>query len=106
MTSYFHLSSFCNVYSNIRSWFLATDGLYDQLSNESIVAVVGHALNNPTFSGTVPKAQVLAEVMTGEAGVDGKKGKGLRKDELEGTFVFGQVSSVIAFLQRIAANFS
>jgi hypothetical protein len=82
----------------------ATDGLYDSLSNESIVALIGFALNHPSHSGTIPRATVLSHLLSSDSdslGVDGKAGKDLKKDaDREGTFVFGKDTNYSTLLVR------
>jgi hypothetical protein len=74
----------------------ATDGLYDSLSNESIVALIGFALNHPSHSGTIPRATVLSHLLSSDSdslGVDGKAGKDLK-------FVFGKDTNYSTLLVR------
>ena len=56
----------------LRFVVLATDGLWDELSNEEVVALVGGHLAG--LRGTVSKAELpaLVRTATGAAGVDGK----------------------------------
>ncbi|KAI0677337.1 protein serine/threonine phosphatase 2C [Trametes maxima] len=58
--------------SALRFLVLATDGLWDELSNEEVVALVGGHLAG--LRGTVPKADLpgLVRTSVGAAGVDGK----------------------------------
>ncbi|KAH9943231.1 protein serine/threonine phosphatase 2C [Epithele typhae] len=58
--------------SALRFVVLATDGLWDELANEEVVALVGGHLAG--LRGTVPKADLARLVPTaaGSAGVDGK----------------------------------
>lgn len=59
--------------SALRFLVLATDGLWDELSNEDVVALVGGHLAG--LRGTIPKAELAQRVPTtaGSAGVDGKE---------------------------------
>ncbi|KAI0375866.1 protein serine/threonine phosphatase 2C [Pilatotrama ljubarskyi] len=58
--------------SALRFLVLATDGLWDELSNEEVVALVGGYLSG--LRGTIPKAQLpqLVQTSVGSAGVEGK----------------------------------
>ncbi|KAG6878568.1 hypothetical protein C0993_003023 [Termitomyces sp. T159_Od127] len=64
---------------------LATDGLWDELSSEDVVSLVGGHLSG--LKGTIPKSDLSAIVPTsiGHAGVDGKK---KRKEDTSGSWAF------------------
>ncbi|KAG6880153.1 hypothetical protein C0992_004605 [Termitomyces sp. T32_za158] len=64
---------------------LATDGLWDELSSEDVVSLVGGHLAG--LKGTVPKSDLSAVVPTsiGYAGIDGKK---KRKEDAAGSWAF------------------
>lgn len=75
----------------LRFVVLATDGLWDELSNEEVVALVGGHLAG--LRGTVSKAALpgLVRTATGAAGVDGKDktGRGIgRNGEPQGAWAF------------------
>lgn len=75
----------------LRFVVLATDGLWDELSNEEVVALVGGHLSG--LRGTVSKAALpgLVRTATGAAGVDGKDkaGRGMKASAvLEGEWAF------------------
>ncbi|KAF9006600.1 phophatase 2C family protein [Cyathus striatus] len=57
----------------IRFLVLATDGLWDQLSNEEVVGLVGGYFSG--LKGAIPKSELptLIPTVTGAAGVDGKR---------------------------------
>ncbi|KDR83979.1 hypothetical protein GALMADRAFT_688881 [Galerina marginata CBS 339.88] len=72
---------------------LATDGLWDQLSNEEVVSLVGGHLSG--LKGTVPKSELPNIVLTtsGSAGVDGKNHKNLNKEEGSWAFTDDNLSA-------------
>ena len=74
----------------LRFVVLATDGLWDELSNEEVVALVGGHLTG--LRGTVPKSALpgLVRTSTGAAGVDGKDkaGRGRQSADKEGAWAF------------------
>ncbi|TBU33131.1 protein serine/threonine phosphatase 2C [Dichomitus squalens] len=76
--------------SALRFVVLATDGLWDELSNEEVVALVGGHLSG--VRGTVPKSALpgLVRTSTGAAGVDGKDkaGRGRQPAEKQGAWAF------------------
>lgn len=69
----------------LRFVVLATDGLWDQLSSEEVVSLVGGHLAG--LKGTVPKSDLpaLVPTSTGTAGVDGK---GKKKPTNPGAWAF------------------
>ncbi|KAG6830331.1 hypothetical protein H0H92_001266 [Tricholoma furcatifolium] len=64
---------------------LATDGLWDELSSEDVVSLVGGHLTG--LKGIVPKSDLptLAPTSAGSLGIDGKK---KRKEETPGSWAF------------------
>ena len=70
----------------LRFLVLATDGLWDELSNEEVVALVGGHLSG--LRGTVPKSALPDIVRTspGTAGVEGKDKS--RRQQQEGAWAF------------------
>ena len=76
--------------SALRFVVLATDGLWDELSNEEVVALVGGHLAG--VRGTVPKSALpgLVRTSTGAAGVDGKDkaGRGKQSADKQGAWAF------------------
>lgn len=78
--------------------------MYDRLSNEAIVGLVGTYLASPTTQGPVPKADVLATVVApagADAGFDGKKAAVReRKEADDGAFMFGRDVNAAALLIR------
>ncbi|KAF8204737.1 phosphatase 2C-like domain-containing protein [Pholiota molesta] len=64
---------------------LATDGLWDQLSNEEVVALVGGHLSG--LKGKIPKSELpnLVPTASGSQGVNGKKERTTKK---EGSWAF------------------
>jgi len=71
--------------STLRFLVLATDGLWDQLSSEDVVALVGGHLSG--LKGSIPKSDLpkLVPTSTGTAAVEGK---GKRREPAEGTWAF------------------
>ncbi|KIL70258.1 hypothetical protein M378DRAFT_7155 [Amanita muscaria Koide BX008] len=65
-------------YGAIRFVVLATDGLWDQLTNEEVVALVGGHFAG--LKGAVPRSQLpdLVPVTSGSQGVEGKKKKDMK----------------------------
>ncbi|KAH9850785.1 protein serine/threonine phosphatase 2C [Lenzites betulinus] len=76
--------------SALRFLVLATDGLWDELSNEDVVALVGGHLAG--VRGTIPKADLprLVRTTVGAAGVDGKakEARGRGGKTVEGSWAF------------------
>ena len=75
----------------LRFVVLATDGLWDELSNEEVVALVGGHLAG--LRGTIPKAElprlVRTSTSTGAQGVEGKdKDVKARRERQEGAWAF------------------
>ena len=70
----------------LRFLVLATDGLWDELSNEEVVALVGGHLSG--LRGTVPKSALpdIVRTSTGTAGVEGKDKS--RRQQQEGAWAF------------------
>lgn len=84
----------------LRFLVMATDGLFDRLSSEAVVALVGTYIKEPTLDGPIPKSEVLSKLVGGaQNGFDGKK-KGLRTKEAEGEWLFGYDENVATFLIR------
>lgn len=81
---------------------LLADPVYDRLSNEAVVGLVGAYLSQPKLSGMVSKAKVHENVVVdGQAvGVDGKRAGIRGEDELEGTYSFGRDTNVATLLIR------
>ncbi|TFK43750.1 phophatase 2C family protein [Crucibulum laeve] len=77
---------------------LATDGLWDQLSNDEVVSLVGGHLAG--LKGTIPKSELPSIISTssGSTGVDGKRKK---NKAAEGSWAF-EDSNVSAHLIRNA----
>ncbi|KAF5387759.1 hypothetical protein D9615_000612 [Tricholomella constricta] len=82
----------------LRFLVLATDGLWDQLSSEEVVSLVGGHLAG--LKGTIPKSDLpgLVPTSTGTAGVDGKNKK---KNANTGSWAFAD-DNVSAHLIRNA----
>ncbi|KJA29827.1 hypothetical protein HYPSUDRAFT_196159 [Hypholoma sublateritium FD-334 SS-4] len=61
---------------------LATDGLWDELSNEEVVSLVAGHLSG--LKGTIPKSELpnLVPTVSGSQGVSGKNKRGGKKDGL------------------------
>jgi pyruvate dehydrogenase phosphatase len=80
--------------------------VFDRLSNEAVVGLVGTFLASPDLCGAVPKADVLSRVLAPEAGAEGFDGKKetvkARKDDAaaEGGFIFGQDTNAATLLVR------
>jgi hypothetical protein len=76
--------------------------VYDRLSNEAIVGLVGTYLSQPTAQGPIPKSDILARVISTDGeGFDGKKATvKARKDSTEGGFIFGRDSNAATLLIR------
>ncbi|KAF8914203.1 phosphatase 2C-like domain-containing protein [Gymnopilus junonius] len=72
---------------------LATDGLWDQLSNEEVVSLVAGHLSG--LKGIVPKSELpnLVPTTSGSAGINGKKQKNLSKEEGSWAFVDDNISA-------------
>jgi pyruvate dehydrogenase phosphatase len=66
---------------------LATDGLWDKLSSEEVVALVGGHLKG--LKGTIPKTQ-LPNLVTTVSGSPAVEGKDKRKDDTKGSWFFGE----------------
>ena len=79
--------------SNIRFLVLATDGLWDELSSEEVVSLVGGYLSG--LKGTIPKASLptLVHTSAGSPTVEGKNKKGSSKDNGSWAFVDDNVST-------------
>jgi len=71
--------------STLRFLVLATDGLWDQLSSEDVVALVGGHLSG--LKGSIPKSDLpnLVPTSTGTAAVEGKS---KRRELAEGAWAF------------------
>ena len=80
--------------------------MFDRLSNEAVVGLVGTFVSSPELHGSVPKADVLSRVLAPEAGAEGFDGKKetvkARKDDAasEGGFVFGMDTNAATLLVR------
>ncbi|KAJ3722606.1 protein serine/threonine phosphatase 2C [Lentinula raphanica] len=74
--------------SSLRFVVLATDGLWDVLTPEEVVSLVGGHLAG--LKGTIPKTTVSSLVPTSiaNAGVDGKAGKQLTRPTKQGSWTF------------------
>ncbi|KAH9899649.1 protein serine/threonine phosphatase 2C [Cubamyces lactineus] len=74
--------------SALRFLVLATDGLWDELSNEEVVALVGGHLSG--LRGTIPKADLptLVPTSVGAAGVDGKNKEHQQRQQKQGAWAF------------------
>lgn len=72
--------------SALRFLVLATDGLWDELSNEEVVALVGGYFAG--LRGTIPKSELpnLVRTSTGAQGVEGKNKS--RKEKQKGAWAF------------------
>jgi pyruvate dehydrogenase phosphatase len=66
--------------STLRFLVLATDGLWDQLSSDEVVSLVGGHLSG--LKGTIPKSTLpkLVRTSTGSPTVEGKEKRGGHKD--------------------------
>ena len=81
---------------------MATDGLFDRLSNEAVVGLVGQRINQPYLMGAVLKEEIMEHVMGaggGGGGFDGKR-KMKKKDEEAETFWYGMDDNAATFLIR------
>ncbi|KAJ4492123.1 protein serine/threonine phosphatase 2C [Lentinula edodes] len=74
--------------SSLRFLVLATDGLWDVLTPEEVVTLVGGHLAG--LKGTIPKSTLPSLVPTSvaNAGVDGKAGKQLARSTKQGSWAF------------------
>ncbi|KAF6762233.1 phophatase 2C family protein [Ephemerocybe angulata] len=65
---------------------MATDGLWDELSNDDVVSLVGGYLQG--LKGNVPKAQLpnVVPISSGTSGVEGKREK--KSNKVEGSWAF------------------
>ncbi|KAF8969426.1 phosphatase 2C-like domain-containing protein [Flammula alnicola] len=70
---------------SMRFLVLATDGLWDQLSNDEVVGLVGGHLSG--LKGTVPKSE-LANLVPTTSGSQGVNGKNKRNGAKEGSWAF------------------
>lgn len=79
--------------SALRFIVLATDGLWDQLSSQEVVALVGGHIAG--LKGTVPKSSLstLVPTSTGAPTVEGKDKKRQHEDDGEWAFVDDNVSA-------------
>jgi pyruvate dehydrogenase phosphatase len=79
--------------STLRFIVLATDGLWDQLTSEEVVALVGGHIAG--LKGYIPKSSMpnLVPTSTGTPTVEGKDKKRANKDEGAWAFVDENVSS-------------
>src|SRR6202042_1154896 len=79
--------------STLRFIVLATDGLWDQLTSEEVVALVGGHIAG--LKGYIPKSSMsnLVPTSTGTPTVEGKDKKRSSKDEGAWAFVDENVSS-------------
>lgn len=79
--------------SALRFIVLATDGLWDQLSSQEVVALVGGHLAG--LKGTIPKSSMtsLVPTSTGSPTVEGKDKRRQKKDEGAWAFVDENVSA-------------
>ncbi|KAF8843084.1 protein serine/threonine phosphatase 2C [Paxillus ammoniavirescens] len=73
--------------SSLRFVVLATDGLWDKLSSEEVVALVGGHLKG--LRGTIPKTQLPTLVPT-SSGSPTIEGKDKRRDNTTGSWFFGE----------------
>ncbi|KIJ69957.1 hypothetical protein HYDPIDRAFT_23112 [Hydnomerulius pinastri MD-312] len=73
--------------SSLRFVVLATDGLWDKLSSDDVVALVGGHLKG--LRGTIPKNQLPGLVPT-SSGAPTVEGKDKRRDNTEGSWFFGE----------------
>jgi pyruvate dehydrogenase phosphatase len=71
--------------STLRFLVLATDGLWDQLSSEDVVALVGGHLSG--LKGSIPKSDLLKLVPT-STGTAAIEGKSKRRELAEGAWAF------------------
>ena len=71
--------------SSLKFLVLATDGLWDELSSEEVVALVGGHLSG--LKGTIPKSslQTLVPTATGSPTVEGKE---LTRGSVQGSWAF------------------
>ncbi|KAG2013314.1 phophatase 2C family protein [Coprinopsis cinerea AmutBmut pab1-1] len=71
---------------------MATDGLWDELSNDDVISLVGGYLSG--LKGTVPKSELpsLVPVSTGAEGVEGKRHRKANKTDGSWAFVDDNVS--------------
>ncbi|KAF9057930.1 phophatase 2C family protein [Panaeolus papilionaceus] len=69
-----------------RFLILATDGLWDELSNEDVVSLVAGHLSG--LKGTIPKSELpnLVSTTTGSPGIDGKRER--EKGSIQGSWAF------------------
>jgi len=72
--------------STLRFVVLATDGLYDELTSEEVVALVGGHLAG--LKGTIPKAQLQEVIPTQEGEGKTLDGKAARSRDTTGTWAF------------------
>lgn len=79
--------------STLKFIVLATDGLWDQLTSQEVVALVGGHLSG--LKGNIPKASIsdLVPTSAGSPTVEGKDKKKVKKDEGVWAFVDDNVSS-------------
>ncbi|CDZ98619.1 Protein phosphatase 2C/pyruvate dehydrogenase (lipoamide) phosphatase [Phaffia rhodozyma] len=86
----------------LRFLVLGTDGLYDRLSNEAIVGLVGAFIDQPDLHGEIPRADILSTVDSLSTGFDGKNAKVQAKkaESTEGTFMFGKDLNAATLLIR------
>jgi len=65
---------------------MATDGLWDELSNDDVISLVGGYLSG--LKGTVAKAELpaLVPISSGAAGVEGKRAR--KENKVEGAWAF------------------
>ncbi|KAF9238747.1 phosphatase 2C-like domain-containing protein [Melanogaster broomeanus] len=83
--------------SSLRFVVLATDGLWDKLSSEEVVALVGGHLKG--LKGAIPKAQLpdLVPTVSGSRTVEGKD---KRKDDTNGSWFFGEDNLSVHLIQN------
>ncbi|TFK20338.1 phophatase 2C family protein [Coprinopsis marcescibilis] len=72
---------------------MATDGLWDELSNDDVISLVGGYLSG--VKGTVPKSDLpsLVPIASGASGVEGKRNKKSNKTDGSWAFVDDNVSA-------------
>ncbi|KAL7410997.1 phosphatase 2C-like domain-containing protein [Mrakia frigida] len=89
----------------LRFLVMGTDGLFDRLSNEAIVGMLGQRLDQPYLTGKVLKKEIMEHVLTGGGAADGAGGfdgkrKMKKKDEEQEYFWYGRDENAATFLIR------
>jgi hypothetical protein len=76
--------------------------VFDRLSNEAIVGLVGQRINQPYLTGKILKEEIMENVIhdkTSSGGFDGKR-KMKKKDEEQDHFWYGMDDNAATFLIR------